>query len=89
MLQSTRRAPLPPCDGSIPFLSESERASGHHHELVARARAQLEALGVALPGSGVVLRQVWAPAKDILALRGDGRLLTFVDWPPAERRLRT
>ena len=50
-------------------------------DLVVQARARLAELGVPLPGPGVTLRQVWAPATDIFGSPSrDGRVLSFVDW---------
>ena len=62
------------------------------HEMVAEARTRLAALehpDTTTDPSGVVVRQVWAPALDDLgAVSPDGRYLSFVDWETGDIAVR-
>lgn len=56
-------------------------------EVVARARKQLARLGQT--AAGVVVRQVWAPAVDVLGrVSADRRLLSYVDWETGDLAVR-
>ena len=65
---------------------------GDQHEVVAKASARLAELEKATAdtdASGVVVRQVWAPAEDIQgAPSPDGRYLCFTDWETGDLAVR-